>query len=85
MEHNTELSSPAAVTMTAAATRVSVVVLAYNEEVNLPACLASLRGLACEVFVVDSGSTDRTREIAAAAGAAVVARRRNSQRMSSRP
>ena len=48
----------------AALPRVSVVVLAYNEEVNLPACLASLHGLVCEVVVVDSGSTDRTREMA---------------------
>ena len=58
--------------ISAVSARVSVVVLAYNEEVNLPACLVSLEGLACELFVVDSGSTDRTREIAAAAGATVV-------------
>jgi glycosyltransferase involved in cell wall biosynthesis len=58
--------------ISAVSARVSVVVLAYNEEVNLPACLASLEGLACELFVVDSGSSDRTREIAAAAGATVV-------------
>jgi glycosyltransferase involved in cell wall biosynthesis len=51
---------------------VSVVVLAYNEELNLPDCLESLRGLPCDVFVVDSGSTDGTREIAQAAGARVV-------------
>ena len=57
--------------ISAVSARVSVVILAYNEEVNLPACLASLQGLDCELFVVDSGSTDRTREIAAAAGATV--------------
>jgi len=50
---------------------VSVIVLAYNEEANLPDCLASLRHLDCEVLVVDSGSTDATREIARQAGAAV--------------
>jgi glycosyltransferase involved in cell wall biosynthesis len=50
---------------------LSVVVLACNEEVNLPACLNSLTGLHCKVFVVDSGSTDRTLEIAQAAGAGV--------------
>ena len=50
---------------------VSVVILALDEEFNLPDCLESLTGLACEVFVVDSGSTDRTREIAAKAGAAL--------------
>jgi len=51
---------------------VSVVILAHDEEANLPACLDSLRGLDCEVFLVDSGSTDRTVEIARRAGAAVV-------------
>ena len=51
--------------------RVSVIVLAYNEEANLPDCLASLAQLDCEVLVVDSGSTDGTREIARWAGAAV--------------
>jgi len=51
---------------------LSVIILTYNEEANLPACLKSLRGLECEVFVVDSGSTDRTVEIAKAAGATVV-------------
>ena len=52
--------------------RVSVVVLAHNEEVNLPSCLASLDGLRSDLFVVDSGSTDRTVEIATVAGAHVV-------------
>jgi glycosyltransferase involved in cell wall biosynthesis len=45
-------------------TLVSVIVLTYNEEANLPACLESLRGLTCAIFVVDSGSSDRTLEIA---------------------
>ena len=40
--------------------------LTYNEQDNLPACLDSLRGLDCELFVVDSGSTDRTVAIATA-------------------
>lgn len=48
------------------------VILTYNEESNLPACLESLRGLGCQVFVVDSGSTDRTVAIARAGGAHVV-------------
>ena len=52
--------------------RLSVVILTHNEEHNLPACLESLMGLECETFVVDSGSTDRTPEIASAAGAHVV-------------
>ena len=51
---------------------VAAVVLTFNEEQNLPACLASLAGWVDELFVVDSGSTDRTVEIARAAGAIVV-------------
>ena len=49
---------------------VSVIVLALNEEQNLPDALASV-AWADEVFVVDSGSTDRTVEVATAAGANV--------------
>ncbi|SPE44094.1 Glycosyl transferase, family 2 [Candidatus Sulfotelmatobacter sp. SbA7] len=46
---------------------VSVIVPARNEEGCLAACLGSLVGQAgagVEIFVVDDGSTDRTREIA---------------------
>ncbi len=42
-----------------------------NEENNLPACLRSVAGLFDEIVVVDTGSTDRTREIAAEFGARV--------------
>jgi glycosyltransferase involved in cell wall biosynthesis len=48
----------------------SIVILTLNEEQNLPGCLASTAG--CDdVVVLDSGSTDRTVEIARAAGARV--------------
>lgn len=51
--------------------RFSAVILTLNEERNLPGCLASLRG--CDdILVLDSGSTDRTAEIARAAGARVL-------------
>lgn len=50
--------------------RLSVIVLTFNEEENLPRCLDSLAGFA-DVIVVDSGSTDRTKEIASAAGASI--------------
>lgn len=43
---------------------ISVIILTYNEEVNIEACLRSVYDWAGEVFVVDSGSTDRTLEIA---------------------
>jgi glycosyltransferase involved in cell wall biosynthesis len=51
---------------------LSVIILTLNEEANLPLALASLEGLGAEVFVVDSGSTDRTLEIARAAGCEIV-------------
>ena len=49
-----------------------VVVLTYNEARNLPDCLASVTGWADEIFVVDSGSTDRTVAIAEQHSARVV-------------
>ncbi|MDW7981529.1 MAG: glycosyltransferase [Thermomicrobium sp.] len=54
---------------------LTIIVLTLNEERHLPDCLQSVRGLARQVLVVDSGSTDRTVEIARAAGAEVVTRR----------
>lgn len=48
----------------------SVVILTLNEEHRLPACLASVASCR-DVVVLDSGSTDRTVEIARAAGARV--------------
>jgi len=47
-------------------------VLACDEERNLGACLASLAPFVYEAIVVDSGSTDRTLEVAAECGARVV-------------
>lgn len=47
---------------------LSVLVTTYNEEEMLPACLGSV-GWADEILVIDSGSTDRTVEIAAQHGA----------------
>lgn len=47
---------------------LSAVVITLNEEKNLPRCLKSLHWVP-EVVVVDSGSTDRTGQIAANSGA----------------
>ena len=47
---------------------LSVVILTLNEEKNLCGCLASVQG--CDdIVVLDSGSTDRTQEIAESSGA----------------
>lgn len=51
---------------------LAAIILTKNEEQDLPDCLASLRGLADEVYVIDSGSTDATVAIAEAAGAVVL-------------
>ena len=50
---------------------LTAIVLTYNEERNLPDCLDSLLPLECVVFVVDSGSTDKTVEIAEGRGVRV--------------
>ena len=42
---------------------LSVVIITYNEEKNIRRCLESIRGLADEIVVVDSLSTDNTRTI----------------------
>ena len=57
--------------MNPSAPHLSVVVLTFNEERNLGACLSSVVDLTSEIFVVDSGSTDRTAAIAAERGARV--------------
>jgi len=52
---------------------VSVLIMTLNEEVNLPACLASL-DWCDDIVILDSYSSDRTVEIAKAAGARVFQR-----------
>jgi len=53
---------------------VSVLILTLNEEINLPACLASVQW-SDDVVVLDSFSQDRTVEIARAFGARIYQRR----------
>ncbi len=43
--------------------KLSAVIITYNEEEHLEKCLSSLNGIADEIIVLDSYSTDRTSEI----------------------
>jgi glycosyltransferase involved in cell wall biosynthesis/Tfp pilus assembly protein PilF len=54
-------------------TRLSVCLIVKNEEHFLAQCLNSVRGLASQIIVVDTGSTDRTVEIAREFGAEIYA------------
>lgn len=51
---------------------LAVIILTFNEEHHIARALASVAGVASEVFVVDSFSTDRTVELARAHGATVL-------------
>jgi glycosyltransferase involved in cell wall biosynthesis len=55
---------------------LSAILIAKDEAADLPGCLEALKGLASEIVVVVSeDTTDRTEEIARAAGAKVLRRR----------
>jgi glycosyltransferase involved in cell wall biosynthesis len=43
--------------------KISAVIITYNEELFIDKCLSSLEGIADEIIVVDSFSTDATEEI----------------------
>jgi glycosyltransferase involved in cell wall biosynthesis len=57
---------------------LTAILISYNEELDLPRALASLAGIADEIILVDSGSTDRTIEIAKSFGARVYTRKLDS-------
>ena len=56
---------------TAPTMQVAAIILTKDEEKHLPQCIQSLEGLNAEVYVVDSGSTDATVQIARDLGATV--------------
>lgn len=56
---------------------LSVVVLTFNEEKNIARCLEQVQDLADELIIIDSGSTDRTVQIAEGMGAKVYVRALN--------
>ncbi|EPR27794.1 MULTISPECIES: glycosyltransferase family 2 protein [Geobacillus] len=52
-------------------TTLALVMIVKNEERHLSRCLQSVKGIVDEMVIVDTGSTDRTKEIAYAFGAKV--------------
>lgn len=50
---------------------LTVVILTFNEQQHIQRCLESVSGLANRVIVIDSQSTDQTREIASSMGAEI--------------
>ncbi len=43
---------------------ITAIILTFNEETNIRACLESIKDVVSEIFIVDSGSTDNTLNIA---------------------
>jgi GT2 family glycosyltransferase/Flp pilus assembly protein TadD len=64
--------APTAIVPAAGKVRVSLCLIVKNEEDNLAACLDSAADLVEEIVLVDTGSTDRTKEIAARYGARII-------------
>ena len=56
------------------APKLTLCLITKNEEALLPGCLDSVKGVVDEIVLVDTGSTDRTMELARAAGATVLER-----------
>ncbi len=52
--------------------KLSVVIITFNEEKNIERCLKSVIDLADDILVLDSNSTDQTRNIALKYGARVI-------------
>lgn len=51
--------------------KLSLAMIVKNEEANLPRCLNSVKDYVDEIVIADTGSTDKTKEIAASFGAKV--------------
>lgn len=52
--------------------KLSVVIITFNEERNIGDCIDSVKNIADDIIVVDSFSTDKTKEIATSKGARVI-------------
>lgn len=51
---------------------LAVVILTYNEEMHIQRAIQSVKDIASEIFIIDSGSKDKTVEIAEKSGAVVL-------------
>lgn len=51
---------------------IAAIILTYNEAKHIERCIASIKGVCREIFVIDSGSDDGTQELAMKAGATQV-------------
>lgn len=54
------------------ASSIDVMIITFNEALNLPHCLRALQGWTRRIFVIDSGSTDETKAIAESFGAVFI-------------
>ena len=54
---------------------ISGLIITYNEEKNIKACIESMLNVCDEVIVIDSNSTDNTVEIASSCGAKVISQK----------
>tara|TARA_Y100000589_G_scaffold323546_1_gene358240 strand:- start:137 stop:892 length:756 start_codon:yes stop_codon:yes gene_type:complete len=52
--------------------KISAAIITYNEEKNIRRCISSLIGIADEIIIIDSGSEDKTKDIALKLGAKVI-------------
>ncbi len=52
--------------------KLSVVIITFNEERNIAKCIESVMSIADEILVIDSFSTDQTKSIAESFGATVI-------------
>ncbi len=48
--------------------KISIVIITFNEEKNIERCINSLQGIADDIVIIDSFSTDKTEEICKAKG-----------------
>ena len=55
--------------------KISVTIITLNEDENIKRCIDSIKEIASEIVLVDSGSTDNTVETAKQLGAKVYSRK----------